>query len=492
MSELISTLLGRAGDLLGTEPILALFLGAALVSVFLSTSLSWRNGASPGTPAGTGWTIYRQLSRIVWALVLTACLGATIGVLRSYLSRTYWQFRQTHGRVSETNHDAVRTIWGSEQQQCELTARLWYEVEETERLKSEDPTRPEVVRTKLVERTVTGNPYASARHAVTLTQNPRTKGSARYPGYESDCRFSYRLKNPSDRDVKATLRFPLPAWSAIYRDLAVNLNGQSALDRLEMQENALLIRHALKPGEACDFEVAFRSRGLSYWYFQILEPREIRDFVLTLTLPDLAKEKLNYPEGCMTPTSLQPSADGRGSVLTFTLDRAISNKGMGVEMPRLVQPGQTTGAVLAQSANGWLVLVSAVVLSFTLAGVRHAVLLSVIVAVATAFGYGLMAGLSDTVLGFWGTCALVWLPLYGLMSWLMATALPTSEGSWLAIQAIAFGILYPCVAGMDDERQPLYLNIVAAVFLALLTLQLLRYIIRHTRSSGPVVAASPA
>lgn len=492
MSELISTLLGRAGDLLGTEPILALFLGAALVAVFLSTSLNWRNGASPGASASTGWTIYRQISRIVWALVLTACLGATIGVVRSYLSRTYWQHRQTHGRVSETNLDAVRTIWGAEQQQCELTARLWYEVEETERLKSEDPTRPEIVRTKRVQRSVNGNAYASARHAVTLKQNPRKKGSAMYPGYETDCRFTYRLKNPADRDVKTTLHFALPSWSAMYNDLAVSLNGQSVLDRLEMQENTLVVYHELKTNETCDFEVAFKSRGLSYWYFQITETREIRDFVLTLSLPDLARDNLNYPEGCMTPTSLEPTADGRGSVLTFALDRAISNKGMGVAMPRLEQPGETTGAVLAQSANGWLLLVAAVVLSLTLAGLRHPVLVSLIVAVATAFGYGLMAGLSDTVLGFWGTFALVWIPLYGLMNWLIVTAHPTSEGRWLTVQVIAYGIVFPCVAGMDPDRQPLYLNLAAAAFLALLSVQLLRHVIRHTRASAPAIAASHA
>ena len=40
----------------------------------------------------------------------------------------------------------------------------------------------------------------------------------------------------------------------------------------------------------------------------------------------------------MTPGNIQPTADGQGSVLTYRLDHAISNKGMGISLPTLPQP----------------------------------------------------------------------------------------------------------------------------------------------------------
>ena len=44
----------------------------------------------------------------------------------------------------------------------------------------------------------------------------------------------------------------------------------------------------------------------------------------------------------------------------------------------------------------------------------------------------------------------------------------------LALQLLLFGIVYPCVAGLDGERQTLYFNVCAVVFLALAALQLAR------------------
>ena len=143
------------------------------------------------------------------------------------------------------------------------------------------------------------------------------------------------------------------------------------------------------------------------------EAREIRNFTLTLNLPDLPKAKLNYPDGCMTPTEIAPGKDNQGTVLTYRLDHALTGKGMGIALPQLPQPGETTCAVLNQAENAWLLVFAVLVLSLTLAEARHAVLLTMLFTTATAFGYGLLADFSDLLLGFWGTAALVLLPLFG-------------------------------------------------------------------------------
>jgi hypothetical protein len=213
---------------------------------------------------------------------------------------------------------------------------------------------------------------------------------------------------------------------------------------------------------------------MSYWYLQVREPREIRDFTLTLTLPDLAKGHLNFPEGCMTPTDIKAAPDNRGSILTFRLDHAISNKGMGIALPTVAQPGEITNAVLAEVERGWLLTFAMLVLGLTLAGASQAVLLSVLFGAAAACGYGLLGDFSDFLLGFWGTATLILVPAFALLAWLLTRFVPGSSARWVALQFLVFGILYPCVAGLDSDRQSLYFNLAALVFLAFAACRLIR------------------
>src|SRR5204862_4565799 len=130
-------------------------------------------------------------------------------------------------------------------------------------------------------------------------QNPRKKGSAYYDGYETACRFTWRLKNPADRELKSVLTFPLPAAGAMYDAISATLNGRDVLPQMQLKNASLVLNYDLKPNEPLTLEISFTSRGMSYWYFQTKDSQETRDLILTLNLPDLPKAKLNYPGGCM-------------------------------------------------------------------------------------------------------------------------------------------------------------------------------------------------
>jgi hypothetical protein len=476
MNAIISKLLNRASDLANVEPVIALFLGAALLAVFLTALFQSKTaGESGGNNSGLIWTLYRNLTRLLWAALLVALLVGTISVLRLYLRRTVNDFQRTHGRITQANYNAVETIWGAEQVQGELNVDIYHNEEVTERIESEDPAKPALLRKKTVHQTVTGNPFVAAQHEMTLRQNPRKKGSAFYGGYETECNFTWKLRNPSDATQKCTLTFPLPASGAMYDGLVAMLDGKDVLPEMEIKDGSLVLQREVQANEAMDFRIAFKSRGLSFWYFQVREAREIRDFTLTLNLPDLPQAKLNYPDGCMTPTKIEPTKDGLGCVLTYRLDHALSDKGMGISLPQLPQPGETTRAVLNKTDDAWLLAFAVLMLSLTLAGVRHAVLFTILFSTATAFGYGLLADFSDLLLGFWGTAALVLLPLFGLLAWLLARVMPVSS-KWLAAQFLLFGVFYPCIAGLDDGRQSLYLNLSALAFLAFITRLLVKRI----------------
>lgn len=341
-----------------------------------------------------------------------------------------------------------------------------YDEEVTERVEFDDPAKPALIKKKTEHRIVPGNAFESARHEVTLRQNPRKKGSAIYPGYETDCRFTYKLRYPGEHDAQATLRFPFTASAC--SDLSVSLDGTNVLGQLQIEGGALVLPLDVKKGWAGDYEISFKSRGVSVWYFQVSEERVIRDFVLTLHMPDLPRAKLNYPEGCMTPTEIA------GNDLIYRLGNAVSSKGMGIALAKPEQPGTTMNAVLSESSTAWTLLFAGVVSGLTLAGVRHAVLLSVFIGAAAAFGYGLLGNFHDLVFGFWGSAAVVLVPLFALLAWLGLRSVGGAAGKLLAVELIVFGVVYPSLAGLDAGRQPLYLNLCAATLLTAVAWQVRR------------------
>jgi hypothetical protein len=483
MKSITSKLLGRVADLVDIQPVLALFLGGALLAVFLSAAFSSRPALAPDPSPNLVWTVYRRGSRFLWALTLVGFLLATLSLLRTYLHQALARFQHDHGRVTEANFNAIQTIWGTAQVQPDLHFDLYYEEEVTERIESEDVTKPAVLRKKIVRHDITANPFISARHDVTLRQNARKKGSALYGGYDTSCRFSWKLKNPTDRPLNSVLAFALPAATGMYDELVATLNGKDVLPQMQLKDATLLLPRDLQPNEALDLAIRFKSRGMSSWYFQVQDQREIRDFTLTLNLPDLSKPHLNFPEGCMTPTDTKSSVDNRGSILTFRLDHAISAKGMGIALPTVSQPGETTRAVLGEVERGWLLVFASLVLGLTLAGAAHGLLLSVLFGAAAACAYGMLADFSDILFGFWGTAGLVLLPSFLLLAWLLLKCGSPDRAKLIAIQWLLFGIAYPCVSGLDSERQSLYFDVCALVFLANASWQLLR----NTSSDGPAL-----
>lgn len=176
----------------------------------------------------------------------------------------------------------------------------------------------------------------------------------------------------------------------------------------------------------------------------------------------------------MTPSNIQPTADNQGSILAYRLDHAISNKGMGISLPSLPQPGETTNAVLGEIERGWLLIFAMLILGFTLASANYAVLLSVLFGAATACGYGLLADFSDLLFGFWGTAALILIPLFLFLAGFLRKFVPAPVARLLSLELILFGIVYPCIAGLDRDHQTLYFNLSALVFLALAAFQLVQ------------------
>src|SRR5689334_17362758 len=135
MKSVLSKLLGRAGDLIDVQPVLALFLGGALLAVFLTICLKARPATTTtDSKASAFWLLYHQAGRFLSAVMLIGFLLGAMSLLRIYLHQTLAAFQRNHGRVTEANYNSVQTIWGAEQDQGELRAELFWEEEVTERI----------------------------------------------------------------------------------------------------------------------------------------------------------------------------------------------------------------------------------------------------------------------------------------------------------------------------------------------------------------------
>lgn len=174
----------------------------------------------------------------------------------------------------------------------------------------------------------------------------------------------------------------------------------------------------------------------------------------------------------MSPTGIQPTADGAGSVLTYRLDHAISNKGMGITLPKVTQPGASTNAVLNEVERGWLLTFAALLLTLTLFNIGFPALVTILFTSATAFACGLMSDFSDLIFGFWGAAAIIFVPLFGIITVLLPRIVRGVPGRLLALQLVLYSAVYPILAGLDPDRQSLYLNVCGLLLLTFIAWQL--------------------
>src|SRR5258708_14238243 len=109
--KILLRLVYRTGDIVDVQPVLALFLGGALLAVFIYTLFQLRQpNPSEATASGLFWTLYHHVSRLVWALMLLGLLVGALSLLRGYIRQTIADFQHNHGRVTTANYNAVQTI----------------------------------------------------------------------------------------------------------------------------------------------------------------------------------------------------------------------------------------------------------------------------------------------------------------------------------------------------------------------------------------------
>jgi uncharacterized membrane protein YvlD (DUF360 family) len=280
--------------------------------------------------------------------------------------------------------------------------------------------------------------------------NEREKGYALYSGYTLDVKLVYNIQNDSEFDTDAAFNFPLSSGQTLFENFVIKVDGADLSQKLRIANDMVSWEAKMKPHQKSELSIAYSSRGMDYFYYQIPVQREIKNFVLTLTVDRLPVSLVNYPDGTITPTTVEPTKDGKGSILTWNLDRAITVAGMGVSLLPPEQPGAQVLRVLVISPYALSLLGAMLALTMLIWGIPVRFLDLALLSAVYSMQFLLMAAISDFFFGFWGSLILgAVLTLF--LSYLLFRSLPTRPMR-ISVYALIvfFTIVYP-LSGLLTE-----------------------------------------
>lgn len=410
------------------------------------------------------WPWFRQVIEAATGAVLFLGL---LWAFRSVLNDTVATFYSTHGSLSDISRESAWSIWGRPHSQIELTIKHSHSVEVREELPREDPTQPPVYRTVTQIQEIPQNSITGFVGDVKMNLSEREKGYALYSGYVLDTTFHYDVQNDSVFETDAEFSFPLSSGQTLFENFVVEMDGQDLSSDLRFSTDLVSWTRKMKPHQKSEIVIRYSSRGMDYFYYQIPVQREIRNFQLILTIDRLPVSLLNYPDRVITPTDIQPTSDGEGSILTWKLDRAITIAGMGVSLPQPEQPGAQVLRVLVVAPYALTLLGAMLALTMLIWGEKiQFVDLSLLSATYSTL-FLVMAGVSDYFFGFWGSLlagtGLVLLLTYFLFRRLASRALRRLIYGLV----VFFTVAYPLSGLLPSLEQQNAFNIMVQVGLIL-------------------------
>ncbi|HZU87419.1 MAG TPA: hypothetical protein VFF78_08040 [Anaerolineaceae bacterium] len=416
------------------EPTIALLMIVTAIVLF-ATALQRRQDGSN--------TFWPWLRRIIEASIGAILFIGLLWAFRSILTNNNTTFNQTHGSRSEVNYQSAQTIWGRPHTQQELNISHSIEVTIEEEIPREDPTLPPVYRSVKTRQDVPQNSIIGFKGDVSMQLSEREKGYALYSGFLLDARFEYLVINDSAWETDASFYFPLSPGQTLYENFAISVDGRDLSSELRFQGDAVTWRQKMAPGRQETVVITYRSRGMDFFYYQVPRQREIKNFILIVNIDRLPTNLLNYPDGVLTPTEIQATPDGLGSILTWRLDRAVTTAGMGVMLPTPEQPGAQVTRVLWNSPYALTLLIAILALTLLIRGEAVHFLDLALLSAAYCVQFLVMAAVSDYFLGFWGSLIL------GALSTLLLTYLLFRKRKSRLLQWLIYGlvifftILYP-------------------------------------------------
>lgn len=167
---------------------------------------------------------------------------------------------------------------------------------------------------------------------VKLGYEPKRKGLTLHRTYRVDFHAEYTLSNPTPISQTIYSTFHLPAPDARYDEFSVKI-GDKLTDRVpangKLQEALFL-----KPQESTKIIFTYRASGVDAWTYAFKDSERVRGFNLQMAT-DFSE--INFPNGAASPTSRESS--DKGWLLTWDYTDVIGARAVGMDMPKVLNPG---------------------------------------------------------------------------------------------------------------------------------------------------------
>jgi inner membrane protein involved in colicin E2 resistance len=228
---------------------------------------------------------------------------------------------------------AVGQLWGTPLEQNAPAASLGVDRQvETEKWDASQKRR-------IVERTTVTDKYElpiiENNISVGLELDQRQKGLLWYSTYRVRFSGDYVFENSQDKSVAATVTFPFPAASARYDDFKFEIDGKpAAFTRQNASTVVATIPAAARSRHR--LAVTYNSQGLDRFTYRFGDGiSEVRNFKLVATTDF---DGYDHPANTISPNVAKERA-GKGWQLTWDYKDLIAGAGIGIEMPKKINPG---------------------------------------------------------------------------------------------------------------------------------------------------------
>jgi len=247
------------------------------------------------------------------------------------------------GERDESLAAEVSQLWGGRHEQVAPNLLLKRPRLVTEEVRQKDDRGQVVSRsvTRTVVDEITLAP-ASSRIRVDLSLDQRRKGLLWYDTYGVSFAGRYHFANPDAEAREAVVRFSFPSHEAIYDGLVFRVNGQDAGAQTDLSQG-LTFDQRLRPGQAVDLEVAYRSRGLGPWWYAFAPKgvAQVKDFEM-IVQTDF--DGLDFPPGSISPSS--KAREGAGYQLRWVFTSLAAGNKIGVDPPDRLNPGPIAARII--------------------------------------------------------------------------------------------------------------------------------------------------
>jgi hypothetical protein len=181
---------------------------------------------------------------------------------------------------------------------------------------------------------------AQSKVDMTLQYEPKRKGLLWYRTYLAGFRGEYTCENPTPIPQTIFVTFCLPAAEASYNQFSFTLNGKPTTANVSGRA-PITEAVVLQPNEKAVLAVAYKTRGLDRWSYSFGTDSRVQNFTLQLKTNF---DDIDFPAGTGSPS--ERVRDDAGWNLTWSYPDEIGARGIGMDMPKVLNPGPTASRII--------------------------------------------------------------------------------------------------------------------------------------------------